>query len=43
MRFVDSNVFVHALLKPSRRLERHEAEIKEKIRKAGYEVTGITR
>jgi len=29
MRFVDSNVFVHALLKPNRRLKTHEAEIKE--------------
>lgn len=29
MRFVDSNVFVHAVLKPRRRLEGHEAEIKE--------------
>lgn len=29
MRFIDSSVFVHAILKPSRRLERHEAEIKE--------------
>jgi hypothetical protein len=29
MRFIDSNVFVHAFLKPRRRLEAHEAEIKE--------------
>ena len=29
MTFVDSNVFVHAVLKPRRRLETHEAEIKE--------------
>ena len=29
MRFVDSNVFVHALLKPRRGLKMHEAEIKE--------------
>ena len=29
MRFVDSSVFVHTLLKPSRSLESHEAEIKE--------------
>jgi len=29
MRFVDSNVFVHAFLKPRRRLEAHEAEIRE--------------
>ncbi|MFH0849602.1 MAG: type II toxin-antitoxin system VapC family toxin [Candidatus Bathyarchaeota archaeon] len=29
MRFVDSNVFVHALLRPRRRLETHEDEIKE--------------
>jgi len=33
MRFVDSNVFVHALLKPRRSLERHEAEIKEGAKK----------
>ena len=29
MRFVDSNVFVYALLRPRRRLETHEDEIKE--------------
>src|SRR4030042_1142301 len=29
MRFIDSNVFIHAFLKPNRRLERHEIEIKE--------------
>ncbi len=29
MRFVDSNVFIHAFLRPRRRLERHETEIKE--------------
>jgi len=29
MRFIDSNVFIHAFLKPRRRLEAHEAEIKE--------------
>jgi len=29
MRFIDSNVFIHAFLKPRRRLEIHEAEIKE--------------
>jgi len=29
MRFVDSNVFIYAFLRPRRRLERHEAEIKE--------------
>jgi len=29
MRFVDSNVFIHAFLRPRRKLERHEAEIKE--------------
>ncbi len=28
MRFIDSNVFVHALLKPGRELKRHEVEIK---------------
>ncbi len=32
MRFVDSSVFVHALLKPGRRLEKHEAEIKERAK-----------
>lgn len=32
MRFVDSSVFVHAILKPSRRLERHEVEIKERAK-----------
>ena len=32
MRFVDSSVFVHTLLKPSRSLESHEAEIKEKAK-----------
>jgi len=32
MRFVDSSIFVHAILKPSRRLERHEAEIKERAK-----------
>jgi len=29
MRFVDSNVFVHALLKPRRGLKTHEAKIKD--------------
>ncbi|RLF03952.1 MAG: twitching motility protein PilT [Thermoprotei archaeon] len=29
MRFVDASVFVHAFLKPRRRLKPHEAEIKE--------------
>lgn len=29
MRFIDSNVFVHAFLRPRRRLEAHEIEIKE--------------
>lgn len=29
MRFIDSNIFVHAFLKPRRRLEAHETEIKE--------------
>ena len=32
MRFVDSNVFVHAILKPSRRLENHEAKIKKRAK-----------
>ena len=29
MRFIDSNVFIHAILKPTRTLARHEKEIKE--------------
>ena len=29
MRFIDSNVFIHAILKPTRTLARHEQEIKE--------------
>jgi len=32
MRFIDSNVFIHAFLKPRRRLERHEVEIKERAK-----------
>jgi uncharacterized protein len=33
MRFVDSNIFVHTLLKPRRELKTHEAEIKEGAKK----------
>ncbi|MBC8274631.1 MAG: type II toxin-antitoxin system VapC family toxin [Chloroflexi bacterium] len=29
MRFIDSNVFIHAILKPTRKLAKHEQEIKE--------------
>ena len=29
MRFIDSNTFIHALLKTSRRLEKHEQTLKE--------------
>ena len=29
MRFIDSNIFIHAILKPTRKLAKHEKEIKE--------------
>jgi len=29
MRFIDSNVFIHAYIKPRRNLQKHEEEIKE--------------
>ena len=29
MKFIDSNVFIHAILKPTRKLAKHEQEIKE--------------
>ena len=33
IRFIDSNVFIHALLQPRRRLKDHEVQIKEGAKK----------
>ncbi|MFW6117232.1 MAG: type II toxin-antitoxin system VapC family toxin [Thermoproteota archaeon] len=32
MRFIDSNVFIHAYINPRRKLQEHEKEIKEKAK-----------
>jgi len=32
MRFIDSNIFIHAYIKPKRKLQKHEEKIKEEAK-----------
>ncbi|MBS7637472.1 type II toxin-antitoxin system VapC family toxin [Candidatus Bathyarchaeota archaeon] len=40
MRFIDSNVFIHAYIKPRRRLQEHEKRIKEEAKAIITRVNG---